>query len=568
MKRSRFFLILLALILIMNRAGAENVPLGQTVPDFTVETIDGGTFTLSEALKQYDAVLINLWATWCGYCVEEFPHLQEAYEQYKDRVAVIALSTDPEDTPAKMRTFAADMGLTFPMAQDPGGQLKVFSRSVGVPTNMMVDRFGRVAFYWGGALFSASSFTRLFDYFLDEDYTETVRLTSIPAFRPTSLTGAAGGEVAFFPAEDDTVWPMTVTAIDGREAVLSASNSGQPGSDAAACAQVDAAAGDALAFELRTDTFPALDHLFVSVDGEIVKRFSGQHDWTAWAIPLSEGSHTVGFGYRKGNQGGAGLDNVWIDNVRLVSGEEAAALLSSLPAAPAGEAFGVAVVNPEAREVVINDPSGVIRYFLYSDTVWVVNGSQADLRLTLTADNDPETAFLYLPDKGVTPGSILIPRAEDGFTLSVSVPDGSPLQVGAFSGVTETELDSPLSLTLYADESALTKTLRYYADNFRVDITWDYAETANEPLPAEAVYTVRVVDQNGDPVPGCIVNFCSDTACMPVMTGDDGAASFAGAPYAYHLQVIRVPAGYAFDTSKEYYANPRGGEIALTAEKQ
>ena len=73
-------------------------PFGQPFEDFTVETIDGGSFTLSEALKDKDLVLINLWATWCGPCRMEFPYMQQAYEQYSDRIAIIALSVEPEDT--------------------------------------------------------------------------------------------------------------------------------------------------------------------------------------------------------------------------------------------------------------------------------------------------------------------------------------------------------------------------------------------------------------------------------------------------------------------------------------
>ena len=69
-----------------------------TMADFTVETIDGGTFTLSQALQDHELVLVNLWATWCGPCAYEFPFLQTAWEQNQDKVAVIALSVEPDDT--------------------------------------------------------------------------------------------------------------------------------------------------------------------------------------------------------------------------------------------------------------------------------------------------------------------------------------------------------------------------------------------------------------------------------------------------------------------------------------
>ena len=76
--------------------------LGKPFPDFTATDSEGNTFTLSEALKDHEAVLINFWATWCGPCRNEFPYLNEAYGKYRDRVAFIALSTDPNDTIEKI----------------------------------------------------------------------------------------------------------------------------------------------------------------------------------------------------------------------------------------------------------------------------------------------------------------------------------------------------------------------------------------------------------------------------------------------------------------------------------
>ena len=42
--------------------------LGKPFPDFTVTDSAGNPFTLSGALKDHEAVLINFWATWCGPC--------------------------------------------------------------------------------------------------------------------------------------------------------------------------------------------------------------------------------------------------------------------------------------------------------------------------------------------------------------------------------------------------------------------------------------------------------------------------------------------------------------------
>ena len=95
------FSLLLSIILVAGIASAEeqtNDILGKPFPDFTVTDTEGNTFTLSEAMKDHEAVVINFWATWCKPCAGEFPFLNEAYKEYGDRVAFIALSIEKKDT--------------------------------------------------------------------------------------------------------------------------------------------------------------------------------------------------------------------------------------------------------------------------------------------------------------------------------------------------------------------------------------------------------------------------------------------------------------------------------------
>ena len=106
---------------------------GEYVEDFTVKTIDGGTFTLSEALKDHEIVLINLFFSGCGPCGMEFPFMQEAWTEYSDRVAVIALSVDPSDTDEVLRNYEQELGLTLPMGHEEGTGLADRFVSIGFP---------------------------------------------------------------------------------------------------------------------------------------------------------------------------------------------------------------------------------------------------------------------------------------------------------------------------------------------------------------------------------------------------------------------------------------------------
>ena len=144
-------------------------PSSVYMDDFSVDTIDGSTFTLSEALKDHDLVLINLWATWCGPCQYEFPFLQEAWEKNSDKIAVIALSVEPKDTEEVLKDYASENGLTFPMAPIGDTGLASFA-SQGTPTSIVVGSDGKVIAVEVGAITSAEDFENLFEGYTGDNY--------------------------------------------------------------------------------------------------------------------------------------------------------------------------------------------------------------------------------------------------------------------------------------------------------------------------------------------------------------------------------------------------------------
>ena len=81
MRKAIALLLMMVLVLCVSIAAAEVTKdfLGEPFPDFTVTDSEGKIFTLSEALKDHEAVLINFWATWCDPCKNEFPMLNKVY---------------------------------------------------------------------------------------------------------------------------------------------------------------------------------------------------------------------------------------------------------------------------------------------------------------------------------------------------------------------------------------------------------------------------------------------------------------------------------------------------------
>ena len=152
------------------------VPEYEVLPDFSVECIDGSTFTLSEELKDHELVMINMFATWCPPCAREFPHMEEAWKECKDKVSIIALSVELTDTIEVLQGYADEMGLTFPIGREEGLDLQKFTE--GYPTSILIDKEMRLVAKNVGvrADVSKDTFLNWFDNF-DSDSFDPAKCT-------------------------------------------------------------------------------------------------------------------------------------------------------------------------------------------------------------------------------------------------------------------------------------------------------------------------------------------------------------------------------------------------------
>jgi thiol-disulfide isomerase/thioredoxin len=83
---------------------------GSVSPDFAYENYKGGTTKLSDLKGKY--VYIDTWATWCGPCRQEIPHLQKVEEKYKGKnIEFVSISVDVQKDNEKWKKFVADKAL-------------------------------------------------------------------------------------------------------------------------------------------------------------------------------------------------------------------------------------------------------------------------------------------------------------------------------------------------------------------------------------------------------------------------------------------------------------------------
>lgn len=550
--------------------------MGDKMPDFTVTTFDGKTLTLSEVLQEKEMVLINVWATWCTPCAREFPFLQEAYEQYQDRVEVIALSSESEDTDEILAEYAAEKGLTFPVARDSVGLADAMEIDA-IPTSIVVDRFGRICFIEIGSQPDAESFTCLFDAFLGDDYTQSIQLDAIPGMKPnvvpssekelSAALNGEGGTLTFTNDDDVYSWPMVVGEVDGRTVAIS-SNHAHKDSRAMVNTTVDVKAGDALAVTFKISCEPGYDLMQLQIDGETVKYFSGEHDWMTYAYRFdTAGKHTVSLVYTKNTYTNGGEDTLWLDSVELLSGAAADAAVGGNPAYVYGSATTLTLTNPAAREIVFDHPEQIIA----DATYYIVPDETADFLATLAPGVDPETVVLYFDDfstQGVIGG-----MTEDGYVLHSSVNSMETTGTSYSFVYLLSSLDQSLEKCVFffaSEENIEAFIAKYLSDqNGEALVTWQYADasTTTGDIAKEVTYTVRYVDQDGQPVAGVSCQICDDSTCLVVVSDADGVCQFTLPPYPYEVHTLKLPKGYEGDTTTVTIAPAEGGELTFTLQK-
>ena len=426
----RMLLLLTCMVMVLLALGAGTASaeegktdiLGKPFPDFTAMDTEGKTFTLSEALKDHQAVLINIWATWCGPCLREFPFLSEAYQKYSDRVAFIALSMDQRDTMEDIAEYRKENKVALPMGRDEGEKLYQYIDTNGVPDTVIVDRFGNAVFLHDVAFKSAGDVERVLDTFLGDGYTQSTVLESVPRDASTQAFPVSAAR-ALYPEDGNY-----------RKALLHVENRKTP----IAC----------------------------------------------WIIP---------------------------DESVIIRAEVAAD--DDVPA------------------------------MMYEESY---NGTDTYLIDMLDAK-----AGIYCYEQ-------LMPLEDDEYQF---------VKIGLFNSNEEESSEKDIVSFLVKDEDGLKALVEGIKTENNVEVSWEYAEEKAPEENALKAYIIHVVDQDNKPVEEVTVNFCTDTACVPNDSDENGTVTFTGAPDIYHVQIVDVPEGYSWDESYDIYTTKEYGEWVLRVRK-
>jgi len=132
----------------------KNLVTGKPFPDFKGKDLAGKAFSLADFKGK--VVLIDFWATWCGPCVRELPHVKATYSKYHAKgFDVIGISLDRDK--GKLESYVKDEQMPWTQHFDEGGVVASRYGVQSIPTTYLIDGKGNIVAtnLRGGALETA-----------------------------------------------------------------------------------------------------------------------------------------------------------------------------------------------------------------------------------------------------------------------------------------------------------------------------------------------------------------------------------------------------------------------------
>jgi peroxiredoxin len=123
------------------------VKIGQQVPDFSMTTANGKTVRIADLKGKI--VMLQFTASWCSVCRKEMPHIEaDIWKKYKDNKNFALFGIDLDEPVEKVKEFAKQIPVTYPLALDPKGGIfyQFAEKGAGVTRNVIIDKTGKIVY--------------------------------------------------------------------------------------------------------------------------------------------------------------------------------------------------------------------------------------------------------------------------------------------------------------------------------------------------------------------------------------------------------------------------------------
>lgn len=132
---------------------------GDVLPDVVLPRLsDGASISTGELLGQ--PLVVNFWASWCVFCIEEMPDVERVHQRLDGTVEFVGINR--EDSLERARELAAETGVTYDHLIDADGSFFRASEGRGMPTTLLVEPDGTIAYRHAGPL-TADQLSELID---------------------------------------------------------------------------------------------------------------------------------------------------------------------------------------------------------------------------------------------------------------------------------------------------------------------------------------------------------------------------------------------------------------------
>ncbi|HEY3418596.1 MAG TPA: TlpA disulfide reductase family protein [Armatimonadota bacterium] len=145
--KARNLLLLVVLVVLVVGVGlltqyrADGKAPSKKTVDFTLKDVNGKPVKLSDYRGK--VVVVDVWATWCPYCVQEIPDLMDIQAQAtkeKQPVQFIGIAMDSDRSPVK--PFVTEHKMNYPVLYGEKKALKPFGDVYGLPTKFIIGKDG------------------------------------------------------------------------------------------------------------------------------------------------------------------------------------------------------------------------------------------------------------------------------------------------------------------------------------------------------------------------------------------------------------------------------------------
>lgn len=119
------------------------------------QLLPGGKDAFNQRIEELEGfpVVVNAWASWCGPCLVEFPHLQDVSAKLGTKVAFLGVNSQDGEDSAK--TLLRDNPVPYPSYSDPDEDITNELGGVGLPRTAFYDDQGDLIYTKSGQYTSA-----------------------------------------------------------------------------------------------------------------------------------------------------------------------------------------------------------------------------------------------------------------------------------------------------------------------------------------------------------------------------------------------------------------------------